>query len=76
MSLADRLRDHVHEHRAGMVSDLLFAVVWVGLISVLFDFVFVDAPQWVFYMFLLAGIPAYFGFFISLEVAREQADGG
>ncbi len=76
MSLTDRLRTHVREHRSGMLHDLVFAVVWVGLVSLLFDVVFVDAPQWVLYMFLLAGIPAYFGFFMSLEIARSQAENG
>ncbi|OYR39446.1 hypothetical protein DJ82_05515 [Halorubrum sp. Ib24] len=71
-SLADRVRSHVTEHRTGMVQDLLFAVVWVTLVSLLFDYAFTNAPQWVFYMFMLAGIPAYFGFFISLEMAKEQ----
>ncbi len=55
-----------------MVHDLMFAVVWVGLVSFLFDFVLTSAPAWAFYMFMLAGIPAYFGFFISLELARER----
>ncbi len=71
MSLKERVADHVRENRTGMVHDLIFAVVWVALISFLFDFVFTDAPQWAFYLFMLAGIPAYFGFFISLDIARE-----
>lgn len=71
-SLADRVRSHVTENRTGMVQDLTFAIVWVTLVSLLFDFVFTSAPQWVFYMFMVAGIPAYFGFFISLEMAKEQ----
>lgn len=76
MSLADRLREHVSEHRRGMVYDLLFAVVWVGIVAMLFDFVFVGAPPWVYYLFLLAGIPAYFGFFWSLERTEQaQTDG-
>lgn len=72
MSIADRIREHVRENRTGMVHDLMFAVVWVGIVSFLFEFVFTSAPTWAFYMFMLAGIPAYFGFFISLELAREQ----
>lgn len=71
MSIADRFREHVRENRTGMVHDLMFAVAWVGLVSFLFDFVFVSAPTWAFYMFMLAGIPAYFGFFFSLELARQ-----
>ncbi|AQL44110.1 hypothetical protein BV210_15970 [Halorientalis sp. IM1011] len=70
MSLVDSIRDHVREHRSGMVSDLLFALVWVTLVELFFRFV--DGPQWAYYMFMLAGILAYFGFFWSLELAREQ----
>ena len=70
MSLVDSIRDHVQEHRSGMVSDLLFALVWVTLVELFFRFV--DGPQWAYYMFMLAGILAYFGFFWSLELAREQ----
>lgn len=73
MSITDQLREHVSDNRTGMVHDLMFAVVWVGLVSMLFDFVFTSAPSWVFYMFMLAGIPAYFGFFFSLELARSQS---
>ena len=72
MSLADRLREQIAENRTGMVYDFAFAVVWVGLVSSLVDAVFTGAPQWAFYMFMLAGIPAYFGFFWSLELARQS----
>lgn len=72
MSLADRIREHVADNRTGMVHDLLFAIVWVTLVSVLFEFLFVGAPRWVRYAFLLAGIPAYFGFFWSLELAKRE----
>lgn len=72
MSVTDRIREHVRDNRTGMVHDLMFAVVWVGLVSFLFEVVFTSAPTWTFYMFMLAGIPAYFGFFISLAVARER----
>ncbi|MFW5938666.1 MAG: hypothetical protein ACOCSN_06965 [Halanaeroarchaeum sp.] len=71
-SLADRIRSHVKGNRTGMIQDLAFAVVWVTLVSLLYDFVFYASPQWVLYMFMLAGIPAYFGFFMSLEMARAQ----
>lgn len=72
MSLADRFREHVREHRTGMVHDLMFAVAWVAIVSLLFEVVFTQAPTWAFYLFMLAGIPAYFGFFFSLEIARKQ----
>ncbi|WP_280585566.1 hypothetical protein [Halorubrum sp. Boch-26] len=70
--LVDRLRSHVSENRGGMFQDLVFAIAWVTLVSLLYDFAFASAPQWVLYMFMLAGIPAYFGFFISLELAKQR----
>ena len=70
MSIVDSIRDHVREHRSGMVSDLLFALVWVTLVEVFFSVV--DGPQWAYYMFMLAGIVAYFGFFWSLDQARAN----
>lgn len=69
-SLPERLRTHVSENRFGMVADLVFAVAWVTMVTVLFDVI--PGPQWAYYLCLLAGIPAYFGFFISLEVALER----
>lgn len=74
MSIGDRLREHVQENRTGMLHDFMFAVVWVGFVSLLFDFVFTEAPTWAFYMFMLAGIPAYFGFFWSLELAKQSRE--
>ena len=73
-SVADRARTVLSENGTGMAQDLLFALAWVGLASVLYDFVFPTAPRWVLYMFMLAGIPAYFGFFISLEIAKERSE--
>ncbi len=72
VSLPDRLKEHVAENGTGMIHDLVFAIVWVTAVTVLFDFVFTSAPAWAFYMFLLAGIPAYFGFFWSLESAKRS----
>ncbi|WP_336345011.1 hypothetical protein [Halalkalicoccus ordinarius] len=72
MRITDRIQKHVSENRTGMVYDLVFAIVWVSAVSFLFESVFTSAPTWAFYMFMLAGIPAYFGFFISLNLAREQ----
>ncbi|WP_066415951.1 hypothetical protein [Halorubrum aethiopicum] len=71
-ALVDRLRSHVSENRTGMFQDLVFAVAWVTVVSLLFDHVFVGAPKWAFYLAMIGGIPAYFGFFISLEAARER----
>lgn len=71
-SLAERVRSQVSENRTGMLQDLVFAVAWVTLVSLLYDVAFSTAPQWVLYLFMLAGIPAYFGFFFSLAIAKEQ----
>lgn len=72
MSLVDRLREHAREHRQGMLYDLMFAVVWVGVVSFLFDVVFPSAPTWAYYLFMVAGIPAYFGFMASLGAATQR----
>jgi hypothetical protein len=72
MSLVDRLREHTRDNKRGMLHDLMFAVVWVGFVSILFDFIFVSAPTWAYYLFMIAGIPAYFGFFFSLDQAKNQ----
>jgi len=74
MGLDDRLQEHLDENKRGMLYDVLFAVVWVTFISMLFEFVFLSAPTWAYYMFMLAGIPAYFGFFWSLRVAKAQQE--
>jgi hypothetical protein len=70
MSVVDAIRRHVRDHRRGMVVDLLFAVVWVGVVTAVFDVL--SGPRSIYYLTLLGGIVAYYGFFWSLEVAREQ----
>ena len=70
MSIVDTISDHVREHRSGMVSDLVFALVWVTIVELFFNFV--DGPTWARYLLLVAGIPAYFGFVYSLELAKEH----
>ncbi len=72
MSAGEKLKDYVTENRDGILNDLIFAALWVGLVSVLFELAFPDAPTWAFYLCLAAGIPAYYGFFISLEIAKNQ----
>ena len=61
----DAIRDHVREHKWGMLTDLAFAVVWVTIVSVFFDLV--DGPRWAYYMFMLSGIVAYYGFMASVD---------
>jgi hypothetical protein len=71
-SAVDRLRRHVSENRGGMFYDLVFALAWVTSVSLLYNGLFTGAPQWVLYMFMLAGVPAYYGFVLSLSMAKEQ----
>jgi len=73
VSALERLRSHVREHRRGMLLDLVFAMVWVSVVSLLFDVV--DGPRWAYYLLMAAGVVAYFGFFWSLSLARERAEG-
>lgn len=70
MSYAERLYEHVREHRGGLLVDLAFAVTWVTLVTVLFDAL--DGPQWAYYLSLFSGVVAYYGFFASLEAARGR----
>lgn len=65
----DSLREHLHEHRHGMVLDLVFAVVWVAGVSALVELL--QGPQWALYLLLASGVPAYFLFGISLGMARD-----
>ncbi|WP_227378888.1 hypothetical protein [Haladaptatus halobius] len=71
MPLVGTLLDHVREHRSGMVVDLAFAVAWVAVVSALFDLL--QGPTWAYHLSLFAGVVAYFGFFASLEVARDSS---
>lgn len=73
MSRLDALADHVQEHGFGMLTDLAFAIVWVTGVSLFFEVT--DGPQWAYYLFMFAGVVAYFGFVSSMEVARESRDG-
>lgn len=72
MSLVEAVGDHVREHRSGMVVDLVFAVVWVTLVSVVFGLL--GAPQWARYLALFGGVVAYYGFFGSLDAVREREE--
>lgn len=67
--MADSLTDYVRENRSGLVTDLVFAVVWVTIVTVVFEIL--DGPDWAYYAAMLAGVVAYFGFFASLEMAKK-----
>ncbi|MFC6731095.1 MULTISPECIES: hypothetical protein [unclassified Haladaptatus] len=67
--LVATVRNHVREHRDGMVVDLVFAIGWVTGVTILFDVV--QGPEWAYQLCLLCGVVAYFGFFASLSVAND-----
>lgn len=70
MDLGNAVREHVRDHRRGMVADLAFAVGWVTVVSLLFDIV--DGPRWAYLLCMFAGVGAYFVFLGSLNMARAQ----
>ncbi|WP_137286378.1 hypothetical protein [Halorussus salinisoli] len=70
-TVRERVRNHVREHRSGMVADFMFAVVWVAVVTVLFDVL--QGPTWAYHLSLAGGVVAYYGFFGSLEEARKEA---
>ncbi len=65
-SVADRIR----ENAGGMFADLVFAVVWVAVVTAVHGVL--QGPGWAYYMLLLAGVPAYFVFHASLSAATEE----
>ncbi|WP_117591987.1 hypothetical protein [Haloprofundus halophilus] len=71
MSRLEAIGEHVQQHRRGMFVDLVFAMAWVTVVTLLFDFL--QAPQWAYYLAMLCGVLAYYGFFWSLEAARETS---
>ncbi|MFW5963285.1 MAG: hypothetical protein ACOCQM_00370 [Natronomonas sp.] len=68
----ERLGEYILENRGGIITDLVFAVVWVTLVTVIFRFV--DGPDWAYYLLMLAGAVAYYGFFLSLEAALASTE--
>ncbi|MBX0324044.1 hypothetical protein EGH21_13485 [Halomicroarcula sp. F13] len=68
--LLETVGEHVCEHRSGMFVDLVFAIAWVTVVTLVFDLL-PGGPQWLYYLTLLGGVVAYFGFFASLEAVRE-----
>ncbi|MFC7019264.1 MULTISPECIES: hypothetical protein [Haloarcula] len=72
MSRLEAIGRHIREHRSGMVVDMVFAIAWVTVVTVVLD-VLMSAPQWLYYLTLLGGIVAYYGFFWTLEaVAADE----
>lgn len=72
MSVVEAIREHVEENQWGMLVDLVFAILWVTVVTVIFDVL--DGPQWIYYLTMAAGVVAYYGFFTSLEGARERGE--
>lgn len=70
MSWLARIGTHIYENKDGMFFDFVFALAWVTIVSVFIAIV--DGPAWAKYVLLAAGIPAYFGFVYSLELAKEH----
>ena len=64
-----RIGVYVVENRRGMVGDLVFALVWVTVVNAFFRLV--DGPDWAYYMLMVAGVVAYFGFVYSVQLAAE-----
>jgi hypothetical protein len=64
--------ENAREQRWGIFIDLVFAIGWVTMVDLLFRVL--DGPTWAYYMFMLAGIVAYFGFVTSLEFATSERE--
>ena len=71
MSQLDDLAESVGEQRWGILTDLVFAIAWVGLVTAFFDFV--GGPRWAYYLFLLAGAVAYW---LMVDLSEAVADEG
>lgn len=67
-----RIGVYVLENRRGMLGDLVFALVWVTLVNAFFQLV--DGPNWAYYMMMVAGVVAYFGFIFSVQMAVETEE--
>ena len=70
-SRIDRVREHVVENRDTVLADLAFAVVWVAVVTLLFDVL--SGPRWVYHLTLAGGVVAHYGFFTSLDVVSDKS---
>ncbi|WP_222919444.1 hypothetical protein [Natrinema sp. SYSU A 869] len=57
------------EERWGMLTDLVFAILWVTAVDIVFRVL--EGPDWAYYMFMLAGVVAYFGLLWSYDLATD-----
>lgn len=67
MSRLERLAEYVDEQRWGILTDLAFAIAWVGLVTAFFDLT--NGPQWAYYLCMFAGVVAYYLLFGMSEAA-------
>ncbi|MGQ3412377.1 hypothetical protein ACT4ML_08945 [Natrinema sp. LN54] len=58
------------QERWGILTDLAFAVVWVTIVETVNYLL--GPPTLVYYMLMLAGIVAYFGFIWNFELATRR----
>lgn len=72
MSQLDRVAEYVGENRWEMLTDFAFAVAWVTIVTVFFDLV--DGPRWAYYMFMAAGVVAYYLMYGMSEAAVAGAE--
>lgn len=70
VSFLEAVGEHVREHRGGLLVDLVFAMAWVTVVSVVFALL-PSPPQWAYYLAMGSGVLAYYGFFWSLEAAQK-----
>lgn len=68
--MIDEISNHVREHRGGMLFDLVFAIAWVTIVTLLFDLL--QGPEWVYYLTMAGGVVAYYGFMGSIEGAETR----
>lgn len=74
MSQLDRIAEYFGENRWEVLTDLAFAIAWVTIVSILFDLV--DGPQWAYYLFMFAGVLAYYLLYGMSEAAIEGEQDG
>ncbi|WP_049923790.1 hypothetical protein [Halopiger djelfimassiliensis] len=72
-----RIREWLETARSerwGILTDLAFAIGWVTLVELVFRVL--EGPTWAYYMFMVAGIAAYYGLIWSfkLAVARQERE--
>lgn len=72
MSRLERLAESIGEERWELLTDLVFAIVWVTLVTALFDVL--DGPQWAYYGFMLLGIPVYYVMFTTTEAMADAEE--